>query len=190
MGRVCPWWLGYLLASPVRKLIHDPVKILRPYLKTGMVAVDIGSGMGYFSIPMTKLVGREGKIICVDLQAKMLSSLRKRALNAGVLESMVIRQATPDSLQLGDIAGTADFVLTFAVVHEVPDQARLFSEICAVLKPGGQLLISEPGGHVTEQQFAATELIAEANGFEAVATPDIRRTYSALLRKPRGRPQL
>jgi ubiquinone/menaquinone biosynthesis C-methylase UbiE len=187
MGRVCPWWLGYLLASPVRKLIHDPAKIMSPYVKMGMVAVDIGSGMGYFSIPMAKLVGREGKVICVDLQAKMLSSLRKRAKNAGVLESIEIRQATPDSLLLGDIADTADFVLTFAVVHEIPDQARLFSEIYAVLKSGGQLLISEPRGHVTEQQFVATKFIAEANGFEAVATPGIRRTHSALLRKRRGR---
>jgi ubiquinone/menaquinone biosynthesis C-methylase UbiE len=189
MGRVCPWWLGYLLASPVRKLIHDPIKILSPFVKNGMVAVDIGSGMGHFSIPTATLVGRDGKVICVDLQPKMLASLRKRARKAGVLERIEIRHASPNSLQLGDVAGTADFVLAFAVVHEVPDQARLFSEIYAILKPGGQLLISEPNGHVTEEKFAATKAIAESNGFETVAIPEIRRSYSALLEKRRGRSQ-
>jgi hypothetical protein len=28
--RVCPWWLGYPLASPLRRLMHDPAQILGP----------------------------------------------------------------------------------------------------------------------------------------------------------------
>lgn len=29
--RVCPWWLGYWLLNPLRRLIHNPDKILAPY---------------------------------------------------------------------------------------------------------------------------------------------------------------
>lgn len=32
--RVCPWWLGYLLASPLRCLAYNPAKILAPYVRT------------------------------------------------------------------------------------------------------------------------------------------------------------
>ena len=49
--RVCPWWLGYFLASPIRKLVHDPRSILEAYVKSGMTALDIGCAMGFFSLP-------------------------------------------------------------------------------------------------------------------------------------------
>jgi ubiquinone/menaquinone biosynthesis C-methylase UbiE len=183
MGRVCPWWLGYLLANPIRKLIQHPERILSAYVTDGMTAVDIGCGMGYFSIPMAKLVGSRGKVICFDLQAKMLASLKRRAKRAGVLERITIRLSAANSLQLEDRAGEADFVLAFAVVHEIPDHARLFSEIRTVLKTGAKLLVSEPKGHVSEQAFAATMSIAQANGLEISATPMIRHSHSALLIK-------
>jgi ubiquinone/menaquinone biosynthesis C-methylase UbiE len=183
MGRVCPWWLGYFLASPLRKSIQHPEKILRPYVSDGMIAVDVGSGMGFFSIPLAMLVGPGGKVICVDLQEKMLSSLRKRAQKAGVLERIETRQAEKNSLNLEDKAGTADFVLAFAVFHEVPDQRNLLNEIYNLMKEEGKLLLSEPKGHVTESEFADTKSIAQTLGFKIVATPEIRREHTAVLVK-------
>ncbi|MBU4143260.1 hypothetical protein KJ590_04695, partial [Patescibacteria group bacterium] len=47
---VCPWWLCYSFDNPLRRLFHDPERLLGPYVKTGMTAVDIGCGMGYFTI--------------------------------------------------------------------------------------------------------------------------------------------
>ncbi len=183
MGRICPWWLGYFLASPVRKLAQHPDKILHSYLSPGMTAVDIGCGMGYFSIPIAKLVGKDGRVICVDLQERMLKSLRKRARKAGVLERIEVRQAGLNSLSLQDRTGAADFVLAFAVVHEIPDNTRLFSEINAVLKNGGTLLVSEPKGHVTEPVFAAMEAVAQSHGLHIVARPKIWGSHSAVLQK-------
>jgi ubiquinone/menaquinone biosynthesis C-methylase UbiE len=183
MGGICPWWLGYLLASPIRKWILDPERILSPYLAKGMTAVDIGCGMGYFSIPMANLVGSGGKVICVDLQEKMLASLKRRAKKAGVLDRIEIRLAAANSLRLEDRARAADFAQAFAVVHEVPDHVRLFDEISAVLKTGAKLLIAEPRGHVSEQAFAATMSIAQERGLEIAAIPEIWHSRSALLIK-------
>ena len=45
---VCPVWVGYLLASPVRKLFDNPEKVLAPYVKEGMTVLDVGSAMGFF----------------------------------------------------------------------------------------------------------------------------------------------
>ena len=81
---VCPAWLGYFLASPIRKLIHPPQTILTPYVREGMTVLDIGCGMGFFSIPLAQMVGAAGKVICVDMQEKMLKRLEKRAQKAGV----------------------------------------------------------------------------------------------------------
>jgi hypothetical protein len=57
MGHVCPWWGGYFIDNPLRRLLHDPEKILRTYVKPGMTVMDIGCGMGFFSIAMAKIVG-------------------------------------------------------------------------------------------------------------------------------------
>ena len=187
MGKVCPWWLGYLLLNPLRKLIQNPEAILGPYLEEGMVAVDAGSGMGYFSLPMAKLVGDKGRVIGVDLQEKMLSSLRKRAQKAGLSARIETRRASGKTLNLARDKGSADFVLAFAVAHEVPDRERFLREIYDVLKQGGTLLLSEPKGHVTVRQFAETQSEAQVIGFEARATPHIRRAHTALLVKPPSR---
>lgn len=181
MARVCPWWLGYFLISPLRRWIHDPDKVLQPYLREGMVAVDIGSGMGHFSLSMARMVGNKGKVICVDLQDKMLSSLKKRAVKAGLLDRIEICKAQSNSLNLQNRPGIADFALAFAVVHEIPDQDRFFAEVYKLLKSGGKLLVSEPKGHVSDRQFAATKSIAQAHGLFIEAVPDIRRSHSALL---------
>ena len=45
--RVCPWWLGYWLASPLRRLLHDPHTLLAPYVQPGMTVVEPGPGMGF-----------------------------------------------------------------------------------------------------------------------------------------------
>ena len=76
---VCPWWLAYTFDNPLRLRFHDSKKIFAPYLREGMSAVDIGCGMGYFSIGMAKIVGESGKIISVDIQQQILDTLLKRA---------------------------------------------------------------------------------------------------------------
>ncbi len=66
---VCPWYLGYLLASPLRRLLENPERMLRPYVRPGMTVLEPGSGMGFFSLPLARLVGAEGRVVCVDLAA-------------------------------------------------------------------------------------------------------------------------
>ncbi|MFH1963971.1 MAG: methyltransferase domain-containing protein [Acidobacteriota bacterium] len=181
--RVCPVWIGYLLLSPLRKLRQDPNRILGPFLRPGMAALDFGSAMGYFSIPMARLVSPGGKVICADIQERMLQVLRKRAKKANVesvIESFLI---TGPSINLGKYHNKIDFVLLFAAAHEVPDQDTLFRELSTVLKPGGKLLFSEPSGHVSKSDFSASVKNAESNCFQQIEQVEIRSAFSVLLEK-------
>jgi ubiquinone/menaquinone biosynthesis C-methylase UbiE len=181
---VCPIWVGHLLASPLRKLLQDPRKILAPHLHEGMTALDVGCAMGFFSLPMAALVGPTGKVVCADLQEGMLEALKRRARKAGLAERLEIRLCTPDTMNLGGWEGRVDFALAFAVAHEVPDQARFFAEIQAVLKPAGSLLLAEPKGHVRPADFEQTLVAAAAAGLTPTGAPETHRSYTALLRKP------
>jgi len=70
--RVCPWWLGYLLASPIRRLLHNPTRILTPFVRPGMTVLEPGPGMGYFTLELARLVGTSGRVVAVDVQPKMI----------------------------------------------------------------------------------------------------------------------
>ncbi|TFH43073.1 MAG: methyltransferase type 11, partial [Chrysiogenales bacterium] len=92
---VCPWWLGFFLASPLRKLFQNPEKILGPHVREGMTLVDVGSGMGFFSLPMARMAGPGGRVICFDVQEKMLRHLARRAAGAGLSGIIETRLSTP-----------------------------------------------------------------------------------------------
>ncbi len=181
--RVCPVWVGYLLSSPLRKLIQNPEKILSPHVKPGMTVVDVGCAMGFFSIPMAGMVGPSGRVVCVDIQEKMLQSLKKRAVKAGVDAAMEYRLCVNGALGLEDLDQGVDFILAFAVVHEVPDPAKLFAETFRALKPGGRFLLCEPAGHVSQQLFRDTVEQARACGYQVVDSPRISKSHAVLLEK-------
>ena len=180
---VCPWWLGYLMASPIRRLMVDPAKVLAPYVREGMRVLEPGPGMGFFTLELARLVGPSGRVVAVDLQPRMLESLRRRAGRAGLMERVETRLAAPDSLGVADLYGTVDFVLAFAMVHEMPSAEAFFAQAAAALRPGGTLLLAEPAGHVSGDEFEAELRVALQARLEVVDRPKLRRSRAALLKK-------
>lgn len=181
--RICPIWIAYFLACPVRKMFQNPEKILGSYVREGMTVADIGCAMGFFSLPLARMVGAEGKVICSDIQENMLKSLERRAEKAGLSDRILTRLCSEDSFNLHDFREQADFAMAFAVVHELPDIRRFFSEISEILKPGAKLLIAEPKGHVSKEEFEVTVSVAEQSGFELAGRPRIAYSHSAFLEK-------
>ena len=181
--RVCPFWVGYFLICPVRKWFQNPKKLLSGYIRPGMKALDIGCAMGFFSLPLSKMVGPDGKVICLDVQERMIQTLRKRANKAGLLDRIETRICKSDSLGLEDLNEEIDFALASAVVHEVPDTEAFFSEIHRVMKKSGKFLVIEPKGRVSEEAFEKTVALAENAGFEIIERPAVRGGHSALFVK-------
>lgn len=183
-NHVCPWWVGYFLINPVRKIYQSPEKILGPFVRPGMTVLEIGPGMGYFSLWMAKTVGVGGKIVAVDVQQKMIQSLRRRATRAGVEVIIDARVCANDNLGIDDLDNSIDFCLAFAVVHEIDDVASLFTEIRQSLKHGATCLLAEPKGHVSRKDFESTVGLAIEAGLTVSDRPAISRSRAALLRLP------
>lgn len=183
--RVCPWWLGYVLASPLRRLLQDPAAIIKPCVREGMTVLEPGPGMGFFTLEMARRVGANGRVVAVDVQPRMIAGLEKRLAKAGLLERTEERLAPSDSLGVQDLRGKIDFALAMAVVHEMPSSSRFFTEVAEALKPGASLLLAEPSGHVKQTAFEAELQAAAAAGFEVMERPAIPRSHAALLKKTR-----
>lgn len=178
-SRVCPWWLIRTFDNPLRRLIQDPERILSGLVTPGQVVADIGCGIGYFTIPLARMVGTQGQVLAIDLQERMLAGVRRRAAKAGLSERIQLCLATPAGL---GVEGPVDFVLTFYMVHEVPDQERFLGEIHALLKPGGHWLLVEPPMHVTAATFEKTIGLARVAGFTPLSRPRIAFSRTTLFR--------
>lgn len=180
---VCPWWLGYFLVSPLRRLVERPERILAPYVRPGLRVLEVGCGMGFFTLPLARMVGSAGQVLCVDIQPRMLAALGRRARRAGLSQRIEARTCDAAGLGLADRAGAFDLALLIHVLHELPDAAAALAEICAALKPQGQVLLIEPAGHVSVADFEAQLDAARAAGLAIESRWPHKRYRAVVLRR-------
>jgi len=176
----CPWWLLFTFDNPMRKLIHNPNKILRPYVNAGNTVMDVGCGMGYFSLELARLVGPNGKVIAADLQPQMLAGLEKRSAKAGL--QSIIQPHLCGTQKIG-VTEPLDMIFAFWMVHEVGNRKAFLHELFEQLKPNGILLIVEPVIHVTHNNFESTLELASEIGFSEISHPRVAISRSVVFIK-------
>jgi ubiquinone/menaquinone biosynthesis C-methylase UbiE len=164
--------------------LENPKKILGPFVQEGMTVLEPGPAMGFFTLPLARMVGPRGKVVVVEVQQKMLDVLQKRARKKGLVDRIDSRLVRNGDMGLSDLRGQVDFAAAIHVVHEVPDAAAFFKDIFAAIKPGGRLLVIEPKGHVGPEAFEKTLDTAKAAGFFPADLSVKIRGRCALLKKP------
>jgi ubiquinone/menaquinone biosynthesis C-methylase UbiE len=177
---VCPVEKAGLLDNGIRKIFQNPGKILKPYIKEKMVVLDLGCGPGFFSMEIGKLLNNSGTVICADLQDGMLDVVRRKIKGLDNETIFRLHKCESDSINLD---ASVDFVLAFYMIHEVPNQRRLFDELKSILNPGGQILIIEPKFHVTKNAFASMVENLVSTGFEVQEMPRDILNRSILVKK-------
>jgi ubiquinone/menaquinone biosynthesis C-methylase UbiE len=143
-----------------------------------MTAMDVGCGMGYFTLGLAEIVGDSGKVIAVDLQQKMLDIMTRRAAKRRLDHRITPHLAQQNSIGVNT---PVDFVLAFWMVHEVPDPGLFFAEIASILKPSAKLLYTEPAFHVSEKRYNQILAAAFEAGFKCTESTAIRFSHGSLL---------
>ena len=178
--RICPAECAGGLDNVFRKLIHNPHKILKNYVKEGMTVLDFGCGPGFFTLSLAEIVGKAGKIIAVDLQEAMLDKLRQKISGKEIEQQIVLRKCTEDNIVVNE---KVDLVLAFYVVHELPNPNNFFNEIYSIIKSGGKLLFIEPIFHVSQDEFNKEKEMAEKAGFKMREEIKVHFSRGVLLEK-------
>jgi len=143
-----------------------------------MTVLDMGCGPGYFTVELARLTGESGKVVAADLQQEMLVKMLLKVKSFGLEKRVVPHKCEPERT---GIKHKLDFILTFWMVHEVPDQQSFFEEMKSLLNPGGKILIVEPIIHVTKRSFNDMIIRLESAGLQITDRPDITFSRSILL---------
>jgi SAM-dependent methyltransferase len=109
-------------------------------LREGDVVLDLGSGAGIDLLLAAKKVGPKGRVIGVDMTDEMISRARANASAAGVA-NVEVRKGLIEEMPVE--SGSVDWVISNCVINLSPEKPRAFREIARVLKPGGQMLVSD-----------------------------------------------
>ena len=131
---------GSAMESRLRRLLHDPVKILHGAdIQPGQTVLEVGSGTGFFTIAAARLIGGQGRLIAMDPLTAYVERLNEKVEAAGLRNVRVVRR---DALDTGLDAASIDRVLLFGVLPfpSLPLN-RLLPEMHRVLKSNGTLAV-------------------------------------------------
>ncbi len=176
--RVCPVEHAGVLDMKIRKLFQSPRRILKPYLREGIKALDFGCGPGFFTIDMAKMVGANGHVVAADLQQGMLDRVRKKAVRNGLEDRISFHSCAEEGL---NFKKRFSFILMFYMLHEVPDAEKTLSAMRNHLEKGGRLLVVEPKFHVSGPQFDKTVDLALNCGFDIEDMPAVSMSRAVML---------
>jgi SAM-dependent methyltransferase len=185
------WW---------RALWPDPAEVLRSLgIGPGMTAVDLCCGDGYFTAPMSRVVGEGGRVIGIDMLPAMLEAAKAHVAREG-LDNVTWIEA--DARHLPSVlARPVDMVVIANTFHGVPDKTGLAGAVAAILDSGGRFavvnwhaahsneetpVLGKPRGPAPGMRLSpeATRAAVEPAGFVSDAVEEVGPYhYGAVFRK-------
>lgn len=145
LGREISQVMGHMgadwLERDSRETEEKPSLLLKSLkLKPGDNVADIGSGTGYFTRRIAKIIQPEGTAFAVDIQPEMHELLQQNMAEAGLKNFKPILGKIDDPKLPKN---TIDLALMVDVYHEFSHPFEMIRGIVASLKPGGRVVFVE-----------------------------------------------
>ena len=152
--------------DPARATWQKPRAVLRAMgLRRGHTVAEIGSGPGFWTLRLARVVGPSGHVYAVDPEPAILEVLRRR------LEKTRVKNVTPVLGGAGDPllpAGRCDLALIVNTYHHFADGPASLRRVAAALRAGGRLVNIDfhkretPMGPPVDHRVAREEFLRDA----------------------------
>jgi ubiquinone/menaquinone biosynthesis C-methylase UbiE len=173
-----PYAESRALEFPGRSLVASPERLLEQFeIQAGDTVLDLGTGIGFYAVHASRLVGGRGRLLCLDLQLDMIREARSSMRAAQATAQFVVGAADAIPLRTASI----DHVILVAVLGEVFERAAALREVRRLLRPTGRLSLWEC---FLDPDFIPLQTLRrdlEVAGFAEVRTSG-RLTYSSTWR--------
>jgi len=169
-----------------RELLPPEETLIKLGLHEGDVMADIGCGIGYFTIPASKIAGDSGNIFAMDILPEMLQDVGKKIKDNNISNIEIILTEEND-LKLEDNKITFAFISL--VLHEADEKEKFLREIKRIISPKGKIAIVEwekihsdfgpPIDHRLDRIYLSKML--DSLGFSNISTIDIGENFYGLI---------
>ncbi|BCZ44402.1 methyltransferase type 11 [Clostridium gelidum] len=169
-----------------RELLPPDETLINLGLHEGDVMADIGCGIGYFTIPASKIVGDNGKIFAMDILPELLQDVKIK-IKGNNISNVEIILTEENDLKLEDDKVTFAFIST--VLHEADKKENFLNEIKRIISPKGKIAIVEwhkinsEFGPPIDHRLDKMDLIKVLDkvGFSNISTIDIGENFYGLI---------
>jgi ubiquinone/menaquinone biosynthesis C-methylase UbiE len=131
----------WLLRSTREKEEHCQALLEALDVQEGQRVADVGCGNGYYTLPLARAVGAEGKVYAVEIQAEYFEDLAARAEAAGIAARIEPVLGTVIDPRLGE--DRLDWILRVDVYHEFSHPEYMLRALRRALKDEGLLVLVE-----------------------------------------------
>jgi len=131
----------YKLDDPNRVNLLPPYKVLSMFgLENGVTTADIGAGTGYFSLPISEIIGDKNILYAIDTELDMIEVIDKKIKQNGIRNIRTV-VSEENALKIDD--KSVDFTFVAFVLHEVLNIQRFIDELKRITSDNGKIAIIE-----------------------------------------------
>jgi ubiquinone/menaquinone biosynthesis C-methylase UbiE len=158
----CPYSQRFWVEAPHPFITRERLRsVLEP--AGGERVLEVGPGTGYYSLPVARWLGPNGRLDVLDIQQEMVDHTLRRASAEGIA-NLVGERGDAREMPYEDSSFDAAYLVT--VLGEIPDQSAALRELRRVVKPGGRIVVGELFGDPHMVTFRALSDRAAAAGLE------------------------
>jgi ubiquinone/menaquinone biosynthesis C-methylase UbiE len=107
-------------------------------VRPGMFIADIGAGEGYYTVRLSPLVGRTGRVLAEDIVPETRDSLARRVQREN-LDNVAVKLGKPENPLLPD--NSFDRIFMIHMYHEIEMPSEFLWHLRADLKKDGRVVV-------------------------------------------------
>ncbi len=104
----------------------------------GMTVADIGAGEGYYTVRLSPLVGKTGRVLAQDIVPATRDELARRVQREN-LENVAVKLGQPNNAMLPP--NSFDRILLIHMYHEIERPSEFLWHLRGALKRGGRVVV-------------------------------------------------